>query len=569
MARRIAVIFGAGVAIWFTVDIHSSWPMRLLVALFGAVLGVMAGAATRFVLTGMQMSLPRHPGRAGAQAVAYLAAGAGLLLMIAWVRHTGVPVLPALCVLVFGLWLVPLVYRHLRPWFLTDLLAALVLAAVMELPFSPDLMDTATALGFLLPVGAALSVNAWRAIGRSKHLPVKVSADVVFSVLLGTVLVLALVWWANVFGVPPAVLAAVRDTLERVGELAELPWWVWVVVYLLLAVAAVLVARRRKAGRWLHRTVLPVNVTKRALTIVHLTLLIGVLVGVAAPPALNPAITAQLHTRYTVALQDARDADAERAAAQEIRRAFTAPPPGTSSLAAVVSAIHAAAAPAADPEVRLATERELAHRMGADQAAALRLPPARQAAPAPAAPIRDVGDLDNRIDQTEHAQQSDDTAHHNLDQAAELAAVAVAGVLQFPDIGHSDVLQIVREYLGGLVEAGPVKTLFSGVADRVKGSRLVVPDLFHLELAAAQDLSRTEAKTPPDRIGLDPVFQRSITESPATAAADLANEARFLQDPVGPCAGCAPPVRPGEEDSRIPGGHDPVREEPVPEIHVR
>ena len=72
----------------------------------------------------------------------------------------------------------------------------------------------------------------------SGRLAVRAAADIALSLLLGADLVLFVVWLANLLGLTPAEVAAVRGALERTAGLADLPWWLWTGLYAALAVAA-------------------------------------------------------------------------------------------------------------------------------------------------------------------------------------------------------------------------------------------------------------------------------------------------------------------------------------------
>ena len=137
------------------------------------------------------------------------------------------------------------------------------------------------------------------------------------------------VWLANLLGLSRPEVAALRGALERTGELADLPWWLWTGLYAVLATAAVAFAawparlRRAIALTTRLRVVPVVDGVRRVLTGVHIGLLVVVLVAVAAPAAVLPALRDQLTARYTVAYQRQLEAQGEQAAYDEISRRFT------------------------------------------------------------------------------------------------------------------------------------------------------------------------------------------------------------------------------------------------------
>jgi hypothetical protein len=193
------------------------------------------------------------------------------------------------------------------------------------------------------------------------------------------------------------------------------------------------------------------------------------------------------------------------------------------------------------------------------------------------------------------------------DQAGELAAAAVAAAIQVPGLGDHELVQILTEYLSGLVESGPIKDTFASWARRLAAraapppagrpvvpppagrpvvpppadrlvvpppadrlvvpppaDRLVVPDPVVLADAALIVLVRERLRVRlADPLAGDPAQQRALGESPAAAAVDLANEARFLAEGTGPCAGCPRTARPGDEPGEGPEDHPEEPREPV------
>jgi hypothetical protein len=146
---------------------------------------------------------------------------------------------------------------------------------------------------------------------------------------------------------------------------------------------------------------------------------------------------------------------------------------------------------------------------------------------------------------------------HELEAAGELAAVAVANLLQAPDLGKTEVVQLLTEYLSGLVENGPVKDFFTSWAERTAGEppateRLVVPNPQSLELAASLTLNEERRKQ------LLPITSLP-EESPIDASVDLANQARYLQERTGPCAGCRRPARSRDDPHEVPREHPIIR----------
>ncbi|MDN3354923.1 hypothetical protein [Actinomadura sp. DC4] len=477
-------------------------------------------------------------------------------------------VLPVVSVLLFGLWLCLLTRSRGEivrwPRYAADLLVVGVVAAALVVVFRTERLAAA---GLLFPPGVAPVLRLWRAMGRSTRLTVRAGADVVFSVLLGTGLLLLFVWAADLFHLSPREVSALRGVLAAVGSASGFPWWSWAALYALLAVAGVALAvwpvRPARLGRVAHRLrVVPVvGAARRLLTVAHLALLIAVLIGLAAPAALRATIEGRTRSEYTVALRNELEAAGERAAYERIH---DLPPPRSSirPLADMLTKIHTVGPPPRGSDDATETERHLAARLGGLQARTQSFGDARGwRASRPADHIlfgfsRETG-LRRRLRGLATMRQNAERAGHRASRAGELAAVAVANLLQAPDLGRTEVVQLLTEYLGGLVENGPIKDFFTSWAERAAGEppateRLVVPNPQGLELAASLTLNEERRKqllpitSPPE-------------ESPIDASVDLANQARYLQEGTGPCAGCQRPVRPRDDPHEVPPEHPIIR----------
>ena len=277
-----------------------------------------------------------------------------------------------------------------------------------------------------------------------------------------------------------------------------------------------------------------------------------------------------------------------QAAYQAIAREFSAASLAVSQarpLTSVVTRIHTVSTPEPGDgagEGATSTERDVARRLGQAQALTLRLsvPPAadRTAAVPPDldSPGRDAGDLRHRLGQLGEQQHRAAQARRQAAETGDLAAAAVAGLLQIPRIGGGEVVQIIREYLSGLVEGSRLKDVFAawvrnradapgggsppGPAGLPGPDKLVVPDPQRLEIAALTLLIRVRFTVRvASPLAGDQAERRTMSEPPLDAAVDLANEARFLREDTGPCAGCPQPLRPGDEPFE---GHDEHPAEP-------
>jgi hypothetical protein len=616
---RISVDFAAG-AVTFVgvVAVQNNglrgggWGAALGRPLLGAVLFLIGlglasgflrglGAAARWSLA----NVPDASRKARYTALAIAAVIAGLLVAEAGAIGLTVTLAigPAAFVAACGLWAGLLTNRRVRTiasrrtdtsrrtghWlrFAPDVIAAATTAATLLVLAERDLLTTAPAAGLLFPPAIWGSIGIWRSMNKSERLAVKAGADIALSLLLGTELVLFLIWLVNLLSMPRHEVAALRAVLERTGAFADPPWWLWTGLYVLLAGASVAFmgwpARLGKSIRWFDRlrVVSVANVTRRVLSGVHIGLLVIVLIGLAAPAALRPTLKRELKDTYTLALQRELEGHGEAIAYTEISRQFnsaTQTPAPIPTLLAIVTKIHETAGPPPGRHDATDAETDLARRLGELQALALALrpPPALPAAEQSAAaaagfdgPVRDSGDLRDRLTAVEEKDTDDDASAKRAEQAGDLAAAVVASTISIPSISDNEVFQIVREYLGGLIEDSPLKDVFAAWAERLSGRKapadadaLVVPDPARLEQAAAAELSReyTSLGTGDpvtDPLVTDPSYASALKESPIDASVDLANQVRYAQENDGsPCPGCARPENPFDHQDR------PIEEHP-------
>jgi hypothetical protein len=602
--RRITADVTGGAALAFVLSVwirprahDSPWWLDL----FGVALiaGFVMWEGVRF----LRRLVDRFPiGRAG-RILRLVVAGLVLAGVVWWVAAVGpgaawssvtdavVSVLPAVFVLVFGVWAVLLVRRRVlrsrRRWLrpVPDLIFTVAFGVFLLFLFERDTLLTRPAAGLLIPVSGWASIRTWKAMNRSRHVAVVAAADIVLSLLLGTALVLSLVWVANLAGLPRAEVAAIRTILHQVGSLVDLPWWVWTVLYLLLATAGVLAALRPAKDN--TRRVLPfVNAGRRVLSGLHIGLMLTVLIAVAAPTSLEATLRHQVKVKYTLAVQRVLADQGRQRAYERIRQQFAVGPVQSvrvQPLTDMLERIHGISKPAHPDGDATDTEHSLARRLGQVQAATF-----DHGSPPPADPavpdadrfdgrIRNAADLTGRLDRLDSRQQQDNEITVQMERAAEAAAIAVASVVQLPDLGSNEILQIVKEYLSSLVESSPLKEIFTAWANRAvrdddvpPADRLVVPDPRRLHLVAQIKFAETRMRVRvAEPLGPDQAYLRTNGEPDVVAAVDLTNEARFLVEHRGPCDGCPRPLRPGEDPFRRPG--EPGREERPrpPEIHVR
>jgi hypothetical protein len=318
------------------------------------------------------------------------------------------------------------------------------------------------------------------------------------------------------------------------------------------------------------RVVPVIDVVRRVLTGVHIGLLVIVLVAVVAPAAVFPTLRDQIAARYTVAYQRQLEAAGEQAAYAEISNRFTTAQANHAVLADIVEKIHRIDHPKQGADHATATETDIARRVGELQAATLlaahttSVATAEQSAVRAAgftAPVRDAPDLRARVTKLDEQDKKEDAADKRAEQAGDLAAATVASLLSVPDIGSNEVVQIVREYLGGLIEESPLKDTFAAWTARLAGAHrppdtetLVVPQPLRLETEALIMQFKAEEK---DHFAT--TLPGTEHESPVDAAVDLVNQARYLSEGgAGPCAGC---THVEFHDEPV---HEPFEDHPIP-----
>jgi hypothetical protein len=580
---RIVVDFGLGGGIAFYIwkvpefsHPWGSWGGRIFffaIVVWGA--GMLAAAAPLVVLaTARDMSrwtLAHIPDLSRWQRlVLILAAVAAAAAVIA---RTWTPVvaavtvaLPAAFVAACGLWACVLASRIVRktarhwPKALPDVIGAATAAGSLLLVVKHSLLTSEPAAGFLFPVAVWLGIRAWLAMRRSRHLTARAGADLTLSLLLGAELVLFLVWLANLLGMSRPEVAALRTILARAGVVVDLPWWFWMTLYVLLAALSLAFVLRPAAtaklrtwfGRLRVRSV--ADVTRRLLGGVHIALLAIVLVALATPAALGPTLQRRLASAYMVALQREFEAHGELTAYTEIRHQFTSTA-APQSLVQVVTEIHDDSPPPPGDDSATPTEDQVAMRVGVLQAATLGLRNAQALFDTDAAlaeqagldaPVNGEPDLAHRLGEVQAQEQNEDEAQSSAEQAGDLAAKAVASAISIANIGGNETFQIVREYLGGLVEESSLKDTFAEWAGRLAGGgtppdadAMVIPDPGKLEHIAKEELaSEFAAEGDAGELSDDQAVSNALQEPPIDAAVILASQS--LQVGSGYCAACTP-----------------------------
>jgi hypothetical protein len=365
-------------------------------------------------------------------------------------------------------------------------------------------------------------------------------------------------------------VARLRSALESAGSAASalLDWRIWVTAYLILALATVACtvwpARLRAITRWLDRSEVTSLVTaaQRILTGLNIGLLSVVLLAAAGPPVVAPLLQRQLRATYVVALQRQFEAEGKVAAYTAVSRAFAARVVTFPVLVDIVREVHDKNGPAPGQHDATSAEADLARRLGQLQATAMALPrpPSLDPATASAAsgagfdgPIRDASDLGGRAAATQAAQHQGDAAGQRVELAAELAAKAVAGTISIPQVSSNEVVQVITEYLAGLIEDSPLKTVFAAWLERLprgqqppSADTMVVPDPVGLALAADEQMirqARADGVIPPFT---DPFPDGTSDAASVKAAVDLTSQTSHLQH-SGTCSGCIRLPNPRDE----------------------
>lgn len=584
LVRRVCLDLAIGITITPLTAMFASGTINgehvaasVLGPLFGGLaLTALIGLAS-WARRGLRWSLWRIPEVSGRALVAAAAVASLAADLPAWlagpgqVRHglgvAGVALLPGTLVAVTGGWVCVLAYdrwheaRSLLFRHVWDTLAAAVTCVALLMLTGRWPVSLHAVAGVLLPAAVWLSIRAWRAMNDSDRIAVRACADLTVSVLVGGSLAVALVWLADLLDMPRPEVTALREVAEHAAVLIDIPWWSWLTGYALLAGASLafalkphwltraglgpgrLAAAGRRLGRW--RVVPATEVIRRVTSGVHIGLLMLLLIGLAGQVVVTPVLRARLADRYTLTLADQERARAELAAYTEIRHEFTGAPPSQSALAPLadlVTQIHHVG--------DVATELDLARRLGELEATTVATPPgpARTAEPAP------TGDGDEQLAELNTAAEHDDDVKEQVEQAAELASSAIAQALGVFRIGEATIVQIIREFIGGLIEASPLKDKLA--------EHVVVPKPETLKAAADAELARQVETTPVT----DRTIIRQLEAGTGVAAAVKAvNQIRYLQEDSGPCQGCAAAA--GEDDEGGSGtGDDDHPVEPPPEV---
>ncbi|WP_406245034.1 hypothetical protein [Streptomyces anulatus] len=474
---------------------------------------------------------------------------------------------PLVALLFFGGWALLLavarcvrsdraVVRHLP-----DLPGVLLVALACQQVVSGDVLTVAPAAGLFFPLALWLSWRGWRWMKDSPRRTVQAAADVVLSVELGLVLTLLMVWLANVLSFTPPQVTVVLEVVEKVQGLTEVHWLYWMAAYTVLAIGSyVLLARpalvarvRRLRPARFDGSRLPLGLTanfvQRSFSGINIGIMVALIFLVVVAPVSEGAWKRPVDERYALEVQRREYAEGAAAAYQEIHRQVVLHPRTAARIGDVIIAAHRIApSPDGGPVNRAALD--IARQAGRFQAGTLDVDtpdPEPATAPAP-----EGDDLDARLGRLDETQQQRAEREERTDRFAELASLAVTRALDTLDLGDNQAVQLVKEYLGGLVEDGPVKTVFHRWGEGIgqpppEGGRLVRIDVRRLTAVAYE---RTAAAVERSDAGLLTFYGRfgigvPAEDSSLAPAVDLANQHRYLRQGTGPCTGCAAPMTGG------------------------
>ncbi|OIJ25332.1 hypothetical protein UG56_018130 [Nocardioides luteus] len=465
--------------------------------------------------------------------------------------------LPAGLVAGFGSWAVFLAHRrfgeseHRVVRAIPHLGGVAVVTLVGEQVFFGNLLSTTYVAPVLFGVAGWLSWCGWRAMRTDRRLAVRAAADIVWSVQLGLLLTLVLVWLATVLTLSPTQVTAIRAVLERTQTLTGVHWAYWLTAYVALAVSSFLVLRWPQ--RFGETRLLPMSgvlgIGKRTLAGINIALMVSLVFTITAVPVSEGVWKRQVEERYALETRHVRHAAGEEAAYQQIHQYVTANRRAADKLAPVVEAVHEAA-PTEPGEPVSESALGIARQLGRFQAATLDLEDPDDPAPENDTDLPGDPDVSEAFDELAEVQQATTQQEARAGRFADAAAAALAGALDIPDLGRSEVVHILRAYVGGLVEDGPVRDLFyrwardGGTAPPAVG-RLVSVDLPALYAAGYELTRRAAVRAGVDVWAFTATYGLGLTmpgESPEMAEiVILARQNHHLSHSSSPCPGCVHP----------------------------
>lgn len=550
--------------------------LAVVTAILGGIGGVLVGLIVVTALTTVSkvggeilaesaIRWFRHRRYVAAAVLALGIVGGPTALLFVLFRAFPSRLIPLVVLLFFGGWALLLVLmrcvRSERPAVrhLPHLPGLFLAVLACEQLVSGDVLTVAPAAGLFFPLALWLSWRGWRWMKDSPRRTVQAAADVVLSAELGLVLTLLMVWLANVLSFTPPQVTVVLTVVEKVQGLTEVHWLYWMAAYTVLAVGSYVLLRRPGLVARVRRlrparfgaSRLPLGLTanfvQRSLSGINIGIMVALIFLVVVAPVSEGAWKRSVDERYALEVQRREHAEGSAAAYQEIHRQVVLHPRAAAQIGDVIIAAHRIApSPPGEPANR--TAMDIARQAGRFQAGTLDVDdPAPQADPTP-----EGDDLDGRLGQLDESRQRRAEREEQTDRFAELASLAITRALDTLDVGENQAVQLVKEYLGGLVEDGPVKTVFHRWGEGIgqpppEGGRLVRIDVRRLTAVAYE---RTAAAVERADAGLLTFYGRfgigvPAEDSSLAPAVDLANQHRYLRQGTGPCTGCAAPTTGG------------------------
>ncbi|MFD4326070.1 hypothetical protein ACFWQC_15640 [Nocardioides sp. NPDC058538] len=526
--------------------------LAVLVTLLGAFVGLLLGVLVGVALLAIDAVAvapaagwwrERRFGR-----VAALVALAWVPIITALLWWWPDRLLPAALISGFGAWAVFQAYRRfdesedLAVQAVPHLGGVAVATLVGEQVFFGNLLSTTYVAPVVFLIMVWLSWCGWLAMRAARRLTARAAADIVWSVELGLLLSLMLVWLAEILTLDATQVTAIRAVLERAQALTAVHWAYWLTVYTTLAVSSFLVLRWPQRFDEVRLPVFGVlNTGKRTLAGINIGLMVALVFTITAVPISEGAWKRQVEERYVLETRHVQQEQGQEAAYEQIHQYLTTNRRATAQLKPVVVAVQDAA-PAEPGRPASDSALAIARQLGRFQAATLRLEDPRPATVTVLPGDPDVSEALAELDETQQARSQQEA---RTDRFAEAAAAAVASTLDIPDVGRNEVVHIIKAYLGGLVEEGSVRDM----------ARLVsvdVPALYD----AAYDLARRAAvRAGVDVWAFNATYGLGLTMPGETRQLSevviLARQIHHLTDSSSPCPGC---IHPPDGGGTQPGG---------------
>jgi hypothetical protein len=434
------------------------------------------------VLSALAEVLYGHIGRRARSAIAIAAIAAGVLATwwIAKAAAAGlVSALPSALPLLCGAFAAAqMIYAHPSPGRWADAFVILsVVIGSLTIIWPATVTGDAAAPLLFLAIGW-LAVRTWRQMNASGNRVVRASADVATALLLCATLDLVVIWIANLTG--PRVLTVLRASrvLDAIAAGSNPDWWYLTAPLLLLTVVyAALIHWGRKPGPGVSAASGLLRFSRRTMTVTHVGLLLVPLVGLTVPTVLGQSVLGQLRPRYVIAYHADLAAQAEILAYRQLTRDVAAASPRQRAAlrGSVAKITQSAGAGGGGPGgsggrgggIRNATPTQLtsALKLGKEEGEYLEYKGQAPAVGESSPPPLDADSVTKASAEGEAEVAAAREAEDRADKAGTAAAETIASLLSASNAGT--VVQILQEYLSGLVEERPVADVFAELAKRI------------------------------------------------------------------------------------------------------